>query len=210
MEAGTGLPEQPLGPEETEDKKCVDIFQPPVTTKTEPKDISENIISHGIFDSPPKQRVKKFSCDYCEKTFAKNANLNDHMRTHTGERPHKCDICFKDFAQASALIRHKRIHNGEKPYECNLCGKFFADSSNFSRHKKTHEGKSIKVKSERVLGSDDESNSQIKIKSDNNKQFPCNECDKAFANASGLSKHMKRLHGVVKGKETIHYLSISI
>ncbi|CAH2083738.1 unnamed protein product [Euphydryas editha] len=55
--------------------------------------------------------AKDKMCSHCGRGFATNRILNNHIRTHTGERPFECDICSAKFAQKTALTVHRRsIH----------------------------------------------------------------------------------------------------
>ena len=58
-----------------------------------------------------KQRfpnVDKTSCTYCGKKLSSVANLQRHIRTHTGEKPYSCKICGKKFSDPSNVINHKK------------------------------------------------------------------------------------------------------
>lgn len=86
-----------------------------------------------------KAPKKKFCiCRFCSKVFSSPANLESHLRTHTGERPYGCTICGKKFSQFWNLKIHKNIHTGERPYQCFLCAERFSDPSNLKKHQKRH------------------------------------------------------------------------
>lgn len=84
----------------------------------------------------PKRRF--CICRFCSKVFSSPANLESHLRTHTGERPYGCAICGKKFSQFWNLKIHKNIHTGERPYQCLLCAERFSDPSNLKKHQKRH------------------------------------------------------------------------
>lgn len=61
---------------------------------------------------------RKWKCTLCDKAFRHPFGLQQHVYTHTGERPHKCPLCPKAFYSSNDLRRHSRIHSGN--ISCNL------------------------------------------------------------------------------------------
>uniref|UniRef100_A0A3Q0T9P4 C2H2-type domain-containing protein n=1 Tax=Amphilophus citrinellus TaxID=61819 RepID=A0A3Q0T9P4_AMPCI len=85
-----------------------------------------------------EQKRKTYACDWCCKSFAQSADLRRHLRTHTGERPHRCTFCSKSFSQRGNLRRHLRIHTGERPYSCPFCCRTFSDGDTMKNGLQIH------------------------------------------------------------------------
>ena len=49
-------------------------------------------------------------CQYCDKLFTKNFDLQQHTRCHTGEKPFQCIVCGRAFAQKSNVKKHLQTH----------------------------------------------------------------------------------------------------
>lgn len=140
-----------------------------------------------------KDQNKK-TCTYCSKSFKKIFQLQNHIRTHTGDKPYVCHICAGAFSQESTLKTHMRKHSGIKPFKCGQCSESFNVSSALITHRlwKHSEGsrpflctfcsksfptKSAVRKHETIHKSE--------------KKHCCSYCNKKFARADHLKSHLK-------------------
>ncbi|XP_026173706.1 gastrula zinc finger protein XlCGF57.1 isoform X2 [Mastacembelus armatus] len=103
-------------------------------------------------------------CPECGKKVRTPQSLDDHMRTHTGDRPFVCKDCGRRFVERSGWRQHMKIHTGEKPYKCQVCEKAFLRSHHLKCHLTTHSGK---------------------------KEYSCSECGKQFGFKSSLDLHLR-------------------
>lgn len=81
--------------------------------------------------------LKTYICYNCGKVFNTKQALQNHFRTHTGEKPFICITCGKSFRQKIHLKRHVTVHTGQKPFRCSYCGKVFSRKDHLKTHKKT-------------------------------------------------------------------------
>lgn len=62
--------------------------------------------------------------------------VNIHRR-EVSPTKYECKICHKFFVRRNILEDHIRSHNGERPFCCSECGKGFARKWDMTRHEKT-------------------------------------------------------------------------
>ncbi|XP_078371785.1 uncharacterized protein LOC144655400 [Oculina patagonica] len=138
----------------------------------------EDLVSH-VNEYHIRTEASEYSCLWqgCArngKGFNARYKMLIHMRTHTGERPHRCnhDSCGKSFSRLENLKIHTRSHTGERPYVCPVagCNKRYSNSSDRYKHTRTHS---------------------------ETKPYACkvSNCFKRYTDPSSLRKHYKTIHG---------------
>ncbi|CAK4099244.1 unnamed protein product [Aphanomyces euteiches] len=132
-----------------------------------------------MYSKPKQSKTKtkpsqRHACEICHKQFRGRSELQNHIRTHTGEKPLVCSHpgCGKTYAHSSNLRAHERSHEGIKPYVCHYdgCGKRFAHSVSLKEHIWMHAGVQPY-------------------------ECPFPGCQKRFTQVSNFARH-KKLHAV--------------
>jgi KRAB domain-containing zinc finger protein len=83
------------------------------------------------------------SCDLCTKVFSTRGHLENHMRSHDGEKRFRCHLCEGGFSSRGNLVAHLRIHLGtQKRFACEFegCDRRFSHPSEVKQHESVHTG----------------------------------------------------------------------
>lgn len=84
-------------------------------TVEKPKEIPRN-------RAPATDSEVKATCPMCQQTFRRQYNMKIHInRVHSKVKPFKCDRCDKSFATNSDLKQHLVMHGLGKQFKCELC-----------------------------------------------------------------------------------------
>merc|ERR1719219_1710881 len=110
-------------------------------------------------------KVKQFKCTRCDKSFATNSDLKQHLGTHGEGKMFKCEHCDRTFSNRDSIILHKKQHNQEKTHFCSICLKGFYKASCLSRHMRSHTGE---------------------------RPYQCDFCNKAFSQSTTLKVHREK------------------
>ena len=63
-----------------------------------------------------------------------------HMKTHSGEKPHKCEQCPFATSRPDVLRAHRTRHSGERPRKCDQCDYATSHLDSLKTHRKKHTG----------------------------------------------------------------------
>ncbi|XP_076438944.1 uncharacterized protein LOC143277880 [Babylonia areolata] len=111
--------------------------------------------------------AKTFDCSVCQKSFASQVELDEHVQGHADEKPFVCEVCNKGFYSSGLLNKHKKQHASSK-HVCNVCNETFKSGAGLKEHKKTHAPPSRPTP----------------------KEVLCELCGKKFASARAMCNHV--------------------
>ncbi|KAI1695332.1 c2H2-type zinc-finger domain-containing protein [Ditylenchus destructor] len=136
-------------------------------------------------------REKPFKCSQCSFASAHKSSLDRHVRTHSGEKPFKCDQCSYTNAHRRNLVIHTRIHTGEKPFKCDQCSYASIHKGNLVKHIRTHTGKNPFKCSQCSYSSAEKSSLNSHERTHKReKPFKCSQCSYSSAQKVNLENHV--------------------
>ena len=136
----------------------------------------------------------KWDCIFCDKKLNSQKNFQNHINTHTKEKPNFCKFCDNEFNERKNLVIHLSIHNPNRQssFECPLCTKRFFSNKYLQSHLKTHLlerpykcqicNKGFMAKGDFTL--------HLRVHT-GEKPFSCENCEKRFSDSTKKLRHSR-------------------
>uniref|UniRef100_A0A8D0ESD8 C2H2-type domain-containing protein n=1 Tax=Strix occidentalis caurina TaxID=311401 RepID=A0A8D0ESD8_STROC len=137
-----------------------------------------------------------FVCQNCQKHFANERLLRDHMRGHVNRVA--CVLCEMVCTSVSSLKSHIRFrHCDERPFHCHLCGKGFKNAYDLHKHVETHndsDAYSCDVEGCGFTSRTLQTLRQHYKRSNGTLKYKCHICQKCFSWSYTLTLHLRKAH----------------
>lgn len=84
---------------------------------------------------------RPFTCNVCGQKFIRKYNCLRHQDEHKKEKKFVCTVngCGKSFHRSYYLRDHMKVHTGVRPHTCHICGKASSTKSNHNKHVRIHD-----------------------------------------------------------------------
>ncbi|KAJ6558457.1 hypothetical protein DFH09DRAFT_1248073 [Mycena vulgaris] len=107
------------------------------TSKSLPILVNGTLVSHT-------KKCYKCTQKGCDKAYSKPSRLEEHERSHSGQRPFVCETCKKSYLRETHLHAHARSHlpHSDRPFVClePNCEKRFWTAQHLRVHSDLHNG----------------------------------------------------------------------
>lgn len=106
-------------------------FKPPWTDSQQ-----VGIVVSAVQLGTGSRQEEEWVCPLCFKPQASRQGFKRHLDYHrrASNPQHPCSVCEKRFTFAADLQKHLRTHTGEKPFGCPSCSFRTGDRSHLARH----------------------------------------------------------------------------
>ena len=163
--------------------------------------------------------VWSFSCNQCDTRLQSSSAFGRHMKSlHGVGKPFICDTCGIGMSNPDNLKRHAKVaHTDMKPFNCEECGKTFGTKATMMKHQLEHAktNGSLTPEQEKMLIEQSEKSicdtcgkelsctltlqRHTRIHDANGiKDYPCEDCGKAYTDKRNLSDHISIVHQGLK------------
>nr|XP_060638703.1 zinc finger protein 398-like isoform X4 [Anolis sagrei ordinatus] len=136
-------------------------------------------------------RKHKLHCTECNRSFAFQGQLSQHMLVHLQGIQLHCDHCNLCFSSQKALEVHKRVHLLDWPLHCSICNCSFSDAASFDHHQQSHAPGQVRRCLEcNVYFTDSLALQEHKRTHAEDWPFRCAQCDRTFVHEGLLREHL--------------------
>jgi len=167
-----------------------------------------------LFDHLKRQQeaspsVMLYTCTalHCNKSFALERLLRDHMRSHINH--YACSICDMCWPNPSSLNTHiKYRHTQTRDFPCDECDFRAKSHADLKSHARSHlgevltcmEGCGFVCKSNNVM-----KNHFMKVHMKEGPGYSCHLCEKVYRRGTSLTCHLKKKHKVTSTTSRFRY-----
>ncbi|XP_041833320.1 zinc finger protein 420-like isoform X2 [Melanotaenia boesemani] len=154
-------------------------------------EMSKSVKDDDSVDPSTSETLENKNCYLCGKYFARQVDMERHMKSHSEDRPYKCSFCEKKFKNPYVLKRHEKeicksrdqkrpkrkeapLSNPQPPPEvsvegkiCPICRRVLPCTADLAKHLRSHSEE---------------------------RPFICVTCEKGFKYKHTLKKHQS-IHG---------------